>query len=318
MFESVLERFRTGRKLILIHGNADPDAFGSAYAIMRTFPDVDICAPNGLDRVSKVISKNFGYEPLSKADVDHYDTIIVVDTSSPEQLGAMNSHDGDWIVIDHHARSDKWGSCHYFCDETRRSCAELVYDLIRESGSKLGKDAGLGLLAGMMTDSGHFRFATPGLLSYFAMILEETGIQMDQVYDLTDLESDVSERIAMLKGAQRLRFERVGDYIVAVSLGSSFESSVCKGLLSIGADITFVVSQRDESFRLSARARQEMVRAGLHLGRMLEDIGKEVIAEGGGHPGAAGLTGIGDAEAISNICMARSMDFLRSLVKKEK
>jgi bifunctional oligoribonuclease and PAP phosphatase NrnA len=318
MFESVLERFRSGKKLILIHGNADPDAFGCAYAIRESFPDVDICAPNGMDRVSKVIALNFGYEPLQTADVNAYDAIIVVDTSSPEQLGQMNYHDDTWIVIDHHSRTEKWGSCHYFCDDTRRSCAEIVYDLLKEAEVHVGRGAGLALLAGMMTDSGHFRYATPGLFTYFSLIMQEAGVQMDEVYDLTDLETDVSERIAVMKGAQRLRFERVGQNIVAVSLGSSFESSVCKGLLSIGADISFVVSQRDESFRLSARARQEMVRAGLHLGKMLEDIGKEMTAEGGGHPGAAGLTGVGDAEAISNICMSRAMDFLRSISDKEK
>lgn len=318
VFESVLDRFRSGKKLVLIHGNADPDAFGCAFAIRESFPDVDICAPNGMDRVSKVISKNFGFEPLLKAEPHDYSAVIVVDTSSPEQLGAMSAHDGDWIVIDHHSRTEKWGRCHYFCDDTRRSCAELVYDLLKEAGVTVGRNAGLALLAGMMTDSGHFRYATPGLFSYFSLILQETGIQMDEVYDLTDLETDVSERIAVLKGGQRMRFERIGGYIVATSLGSSFESSVCKGLLSIGADISFVVSQRDESFRLSARARQEMVRAGLHLGKMLEDIGREVTAEGGGHPGAAGLTGVGDAEAISNICMSRAMDFLRSISDKEK
>ncbi|MCE5296439.1 MAG: DHHA1 domain-containing protein [Euryarchaeota archaeon] len=318
MFESVLDRLRSGRKLVLIHGNADPDAFGCAFSIRESFPDVDICAPNGMDRVSKVIAKNFGFEPLTIADVHDYDAIVVVDTSSPEQLGGMNLHDNSWIVIDHHCRTEKWGACKYFCDDTKRSCAELVYDLLKEAGVHVGRNAGLALLAGMMTDSGHFRFATPGLFTYFSLIMQETGIQMDEAYDLTDLESDVSERIAVLKGAQRLRFERIGQNIVAVSLGSSFESSVCKGLLSIGADISFVVSQRDENFRLSARARQDMVRAGLHLGKMLEDIGKEMTAEGGGHPGAAGLTGVGDAEAIANICMSRAMDFLRSIADKER
>ena len=46
-----------------------------------------------------------------------------------------------------------------------------------------------------------------------------------------------------MKGGQRLRFERVGEHIVAISLGSSFESSVCKSMLGLGADVAFVVSQ---------------------------------------------------------------------------
>lgn len=313
MFEPVVEKLRAGRKLVLIHGNADPDAFGSAYALRSCFPNVDICAPLGLDRVAKVIARKLAYQPLESADLGAYDTVLVVDTSSPEQLGDMNRPGPDWIIIDHHVRSDKWASCQYYCDDTRRSCAELIFELIKESGTTLQKPVGLALLCGMTTDSGHFRYANPSLLRSFAELMALSGAEMDEIYAMTELEPDISERIAVLKGAQRLRFERVGERIVAVSLGSSFESSVCKSMLGTGADVAFVVSQRDETFRLSARARAEMVRAGLHLGRMLEDIGRETMNEGGGHPGAAGLTGIGDAEAIANICMDRTMNFLRTL-----
>jgi nanoRNase/pAp phosphatase (c-di-AMP/oligoRNAs hydrolase) len=82
-------------------------------------------------------------------------------------------------------------------------------------------------------------------------------------------------------------------------------------MLSLGADIAFVGSQRGEEFRVSARARQDVVRMGLHLGKLLEDVGAETSNDGGGHGGAAGLVGIGDVEAILNICMSRSLDFLR-------
>ena len=318
MFEQIVPRLRPGRKLVLIHGNADLDAFGSAYALHSSFDSVDICAPEGLDRTAKVVAKKFSYEPLQTADLSNYDAVIVVDTSSPEQLGGMNCPTPDWVVIDHHIRNEKWAGCTYICDDTRRSCAELIFQLLREADVQISRDAGLALLSGMITDSGHFRYATSRLMADFALLMQKAGIEVDEVFDLTDLEPDVSERIAMLKGGQRLRFERVGQHIVAVSLGSSFESSVCKGLLSLGADIAFVVSQRDEMFRLSARSRQDMVRAGLHLGKLLEDVCKDVSCEGGGHPGAAGMTGIGDAEAIANICMGKSMDFLRVLADKEK
>ena len=141
--------------------------------------------------------------------------------------------------------------------------------------------------------------------------MEDAGVEIDEVTSMTDLEPDISERVSQLKGAQRIRFDRVGDKIVAISVGSAYESSVCKGMLAIGADVAFVGSQRDQHFRLSARARPEMVRMGLHLGKLLEDVGTETSNDGGGHGGAAGLVGVGDVEAILNICMHRSMDFLR-------
>lgn len=40
-----------GRKVILVHGNADMDALGSAYALKCVFPEADILAPCGLDRI---------------------------------------------------------------------------------------------------------------------------------------------------------------------------------------------------------------------------------------------------------------------------
>ena len=77
--------------------------------------------------------------------------------------------------------------------------------------------------------------------------------------------------------------------------------------------MVFVGSQRDERFRISARARQEMVRKGFHLGKLLDDVGEETYNSGGGHAGAAGLTGVGDVEAVLNMCLSRSLDFLREV-----
>jgi hypothetical protein len=55
------------------------------------------------------------------------------------------------------------------------------------------------------------------------------------------------------------------------------------------------------------------VRKGLHLGQLLGGVGEETDSDGGGHGGAAGLVGIGDAEAILNICMQKALEFLREL-----
>jgi phosphoesterase RecJ-like protein len=311
MLTAIAERLRQGRKLILLHGNADPDALGCGYAIARSFPQADICAPGGLDKISKVIAAKLDLKVLDRADIGMYDLVVVVDTSSPDQLGEFAAVPSDAIVIDHHARSDRWGACTYYCDDSKKSCAEIVYHLLKVAGIKVERDVGLALLAGMLTDSGHFRYSNGALLRTFADLMEDAGVQIDEVTSMTDLEQEVSERISQLKGAQRIRFDRVGDRIVAISVGSAYESSVCKGMLAIGADVAFVGSQRDDRFRLSARARPEFVRMGFHLGKVLEDVGMETCNDGGGHGGAAGLVGVGDVEAILNICMQRTMDFLR-------
>jgi len=318
MLGSIAQRLRTGRKIVLLHGNADPDALGCAFAIGEFFPDVTIVAPGGLDRISKVIALKLGVTVEEEADAEGFDLAIVVDTSSPDQLAPLSRLPRDCIVIDHHARSDRWAEYTYYCDDSKRSCAEIIYEMLRDSGAGLTKEVALALMAGMLTDSGHLSHATPSLLRSFAEIMDVTGLNMDEVLGLIELEPDVSERISQLKGAQRLRFERTNGYIVAVSHGSAFESSVCKSLIGLGADVAFVGSQRDESFRVSGRARPVVVRKGLHLGKLLEDIGTETSNDGGGHGGAAGLVGIGDIEAILNICMQRSLDFLRGVEQRTK
>lgn len=312
MLEDIIGRLSSD-KLILVHGNADPDALGSAYALAKAFPPAAILPVEGLDRTSKNVSARLGMELLVRAERS-YPLIVVLDTSSPEQLGPYSQMQGDMIIIDHHCPSTKWeGRGTYICDDSKRSCAELVLELIRLAGKPITRDMALALCAGILTDTGHFRFSNPASLRAFASLLDDTNLSMEEVLSITESPVDISERVAQLKGGQRMRFERVGEYVVAVSQGSSFESSVCKALLNLGADIAFVASQRNEEFRLSARARQDLVRKGLHLGQLLGNVGEETDNDGGGHGGAAGLVGVGDAEAILNICMQKSMAYLRTL-----
>ena len=311
MLASIAHRLQKGKKLVLLHGNADADAVGSAYALFRSFPQVTVGALGGLDKVSKIICFNLSFEVLESVDPRDFDYIVALDTSSPDQLGIDMKYIEDCIVIDHHSHTGNWPKCIYYSDESKRSCAEIIVALLEEVNAPIDKQMAIALMAGMLTDSGHFRYANADLLRSFSRLMDETDVNMDEVLSLTDLEPDISERISQLKGAQRLRFERIGGRIISISMGSAYESSVCKSLLSIGSDVAFVGSQRGDQFRLSARARPDSIRLGFHLGKMLEEVGSEVGSTGGGHAGAAGMSGIGDVEAILNICMSKAMDFFR-------
>jgi nanoRNase/pAp phosphatase (c-di-AMP/oligoRNAs hydrolase) len=310
----VAEMLRAESKVILVHGNADMDALGSAYALSRCFPPADICAPGGLDRITRMVSEKLGIAVLDTCDTADYDLTVVVDTSSPEQFkpGSVEVPEGS-LVIDHHAPTGKWEGMHFHCDSSKVSCCEIIKDILDAEGITMDRETSLVMLGGMLTDSGHFHFADPGLLRAFAALLEESGIGMDEAMDLTRSDTTISERIAVMKAVGRSRFDRVGDMLVATTTGSSFEAGACRALLLAGADVAFVCSQRDDNFRLSARTTQEMVRRGLHLGKMLGDLGGETSTDGGGHGGAAGLSGVGDAEAMLNMCMSRAMDFFREV-----
>jgi phosphoesterase RecJ-like protein len=298
---------------VLLHGNADPDALASAFAVSRTFEGVRVVAPGGLDRVSKVLARQLGMEVLADIEKQRDELILVLDTSGPDQI-PLDIDYSDAIVIDHHALNKAWEIARiYYCDDSKASCAEIVYELLKAADKEPDKETALALMTGILTDTGNFKYARPGSMIAFAELMELHGIGMDEAIGLVSLDVELSEKISQLRGAQRLKYWKVGERVVAISQGSAFEASVCKSLLHLGADIAFVGSQRGDGFRISARATSEMVRAGVHLGKLLNGIGTETSNGGGGHPGAAGISGVGDVEAMLNISAENAMKLLKKL-----
>lgn len=317
MLGTIAEELKGKKKIVLVHGNADMDAIGSAYAIVSCIPDGVICAPGGIDRVSKNACERLDISVIESYNPSEYDLTVVVDTSSPEQLNLDSELPTDTIIIDHHTPTGKWDGFRYYYDESRTSCCEIIYDLLIAADAKINRDAALALMSGMLTDSGRFQFADSRLLRVFSELMDRFGIDMDEAYAVTENEISISERIATLKAIERTKFDRVGTLIVATSYGGSFEASSCKAIIAAGADVVFVGSQRDDEFRISARATQDSVRRGVNMGEILKDIGQETVSDGGGHPGAAGLSGRGDVEALLHICMLRTMDIFRDIKNRE-
>ncbi len=310
----IIERLKGKRKVILTHGNSDMDAIGSAYALRNAFGPADIYAPAGVDRVARMVADKLEIPILDFADLNDYELVVVVDSSSPDLLQNPDlTVPPNSLIIDHHAPTGKWEGMDFHCDDTRTSCCEIVKDIIDDAGIEIDRSSGLALLGGMLTDSGHFQYADTRMLRAFADIQDRCRIPMDEAMLLVRAPMNMSERQAAMKAIGRSKFDKVGDMIVAVSYGSSFEAASCRALLASGADVVFVGSQRDEEFRVSARATQEMVRRGIKLDAIMGQLSKETFTDGGGHGGAAGMTGIGDAEAMIHMCMMKTMDEFRKI-----
>ena len=310
----IIERLGKGRKLIVVHGNADMDALGSAYALRCAFPDADIFAPSGLDRVTKMVAEKLDIAVLDDADPADYDLTVVVDTSSPDLFQREGfSIPDDTLIIDHHAPTGKWEGKDYHCDPERTSCCEIAYSIIKAAGKVPDRTSGLAILGGILTDGGHFQFADNECLKTFAEVMEVCDIPMDEAMLLVRAPMNMSERQAALKAAGRSRFERVGDMIVAVSFSTSYEAASCRALLAAGADVAFIGSQREDQFRVSGRATQEMVRRGVKLDEIMGELSGETFTDGGGHGGAAGITGTGDAEAMCHMCLQKTMERFRRI-----
>jgi nanoRNase/pAp phosphatase (c-di-AMP/oligoRNAs hydrolase) len=315
MLDRILDELQKGKKCVLVHSNADPDALGSAIAMSKAFPDVTIGALEGLSKSGIFLKKALDVVVVEDPNLSDYDRVIIVDASSQSQLGDCEHIIENPIILDHHIKTDEWKTDLYYCDENKNSCAEIVYELLKLAGKKITDDIGKALLVGIMTDTAGFRHANSQALVTFSKIMEESGVAMEEVFSVLDEEhaTDYSRKISMLKGAQRLKMESTGKCIVAISQIGAFESDVCNALIRLGADVAFVGSQNEERFRISARAKHGIVKMGFNLANFFMKIGKEMNCDGGGHAGAAGLSGEGDVEALLNICMEEALTALRKI-----
>lgn len=314
-FRDFILNLKPRRCVILCHHNADPDAIGSAYALSYLLnfllPNVDvrIVAPEG---VSLLSSRLLSYlsDVLIFPDFDFADLIVMVDTCTLIQLGSLSSKvlnsNTPLLVVDHHLPNDeiKGRASLLIIDENASSTAEIVFSFFEELGVDLSGDVAFALFAGLFFDSRRFIFASSNSFRMAAVLLD-CGVNYGDVLRVLSTQMDLSERIARLKAAQRLRILRIKDWVIALSYVGSFEASAARALVDLGADLALVVGGEKGSIRLSARSTKRFYEeTGLHLGRdLMKPIGELIKGGGGGHATAAGANGVGDVDLVLEICI---------------
>ena len=298
---------RGQRILVLCHHNADPDAAASAIVLAGVLEKLGaqsrVGASDGLSLLSQNVLKSFGQEIVVNPSLDA-DLIVLVDTSSFEHLGKLGGQLKEQAikpaVIDHHkpVAAMKELASFYFVREEFPSEAELILRLIGELGVKPTPEQASLLLAGIISDTGHFRFARGETFEAVNQLLR-AGANYKRVNEVLKLPEDPSKRVAMLKAAGRSELRRVHGRLVVFSELGSFEGDAAGMLVRIGADAAFVGSEEKGKVRGSGRARHETLKAtGLHLGELMEVLGKQFGGSGGGHAGAASMQGKDKLEEV--------------------
>jgi phosphoesterase RecJ-like protein len=108
--------------------------------------------------------------------------LVTFDTGSVDRLGCLADRvqrAGEVLVVDHHASNTGFGTLH-LVDPTAAATAVLVEELVRRLGVPLDADIAACLYAGLITDTGSFRFAgtTPATHQMAARLLA-TGFRHD-------------------------------------------------------------------------------------------------------------------------------------------
>jgi len=312
---------RGQRILVLCHHNADPDAVGSSLALAGALEQLGAKARAGVSENLSVAAKNvleafsqtIAVDPPLDADI-----VVLVDTSSLEHLGELGeklkhkSH--QIVVVDHHRPVEEMRKLAklYFVREDAASEAEIILPLIRELGTKVTREAASLLLAGIVSDTGQFRLAK-GETFRVVSELVEAGADYGRVLGAMRLPEDRSKQVAMLKAAQRLELHKIDERLVVFSELSSFEADAAAMFVRMGADVAVVGSEEKGKIRLCGRARERLpASTGLHLGKLMDELAKRFNGTGGGHAGAASMTGEGKLVDAKEQALAAIQQALKS------
>ncbi len=149
--------------LISTHVGPDPDALCSEMALALFLKSigktVKIVNEEPLPARFSFLPRSNIIKGLGKTKVN-YDVAIVLDCGELSRIGKVQSIlDPDKILIniDHHITNKGFGDYSLVLPKASSTC-EMLYDLLKQAKCKFTKDIALHLYAGIMTDTGSFRY----------------------------------------------------------------------------------------------------------------------------------------------------------------
>ncbi|MEO6549622.1 MAG: bifunctional oligoribonuclease/PAP phosphatase NrnA [Ferruginibacter sp.] len=189
------------RKVVITtHQKPDGDAMGSSLALyhfLKQFGhDVTVISPtNWADFFDWMpgTKQVMDYErQTAEANnvIDKADWIFCLDFNTLSRTRRMEEKLGkataDRILIDHHQEPQSEKFAYGISNTAKSSTCEMVYDFIEESGNddKINESVGECLYAGVMTDTGSFRFPiTTGAVHRMVANLKDKGLQHSRVHE---------------------------------------------------------------------------------------------------------------------------------------
>jgi phosphoesterase RecJ-like protein len=156
---------RGGPLALACHLHPDGDALGSLLAMKH------LCDANGVPTVCSwpdpfVAGPHYRFLPgldeaVAPAEFpDAPEVMVTFDLGSFARLGNLEPaarRAGTLVVLDHHADNERFGTVNVV-DTSAAATAVVVRELARSLGWELNRDAAVCLYAGLVTDTGRFRY----------------------------------------------------------------------------------------------------------------------------------------------------------------
>ncbi|MCU1640274.1 MAG: bifunctional oligoribonuclease/PAP phosphatase NrnA [Nocardia sp.] len=164
---SVLDTARS--VTVLCHVQPDADTLGSGLALAQVLRrrgvpvQVSFAEPSDLPVSMRGLPGTELLVPANKV-AREVDVLVAVDCGSAGRLGALADRLGGArisLVLDHHRSNTRFGAVNVI-DENAESTAGLVARVLEAWGEPIDSDIAHCLFAGLVTDTGSFKWARPG------------------------------------------------------------------------------------------------------------------------------------------------------------
>jgi phosphoesterase RecJ-like protein len=294
-FATFLPRLR-GRKIAVVgHARPDGDCIGSQVALARVLRAQGreaVCLnPDPVPRRLEFLVRDVAFVRPGEFVADGHLAIYVdcADVDRPGQ-GVKAHFPAPFGNIDHH-RSSAGFAEHNFVDPTSAATAEILAGMLLDNGLPVDAATAQGLYAGILTDTGQFRFSSTSRRSFLlaAELLARGADPAKAGYELYERES-IGKLQLLERFLASLKLECGGRLCVGLlpagvyaATGTSPEDT--EGMVDYtrsidGVDIGVLIEERPDGIKASLRAKDPAYRLDLVAGGL----------GGGGHACAAGLT----------------------------
>lgn len=292
------------RLAIITHYNPDGDAIGSSLGLMHVLRaaghQAQVVLPNAapaflkwLPGYAEAIAFDSAREAAAAALRDA-DAVLCLDFNRRDRVGGLEEAlraAPVTVLIDHHQEPEPFAAV-AFSDVSACATSQMVHDIVEALGwaPHIGVEAATCLYAGIVTDSGSFRFGstTPHTMRVAASLMER-GVVITRVHE-SILDDNRPERMRLLGFVLSERMELLPELHTAIITLSradlarfgyqpgDTEGFVNQGLAIRGIRLAAFFMERPDLVKVSLRSKGDLPVDGLVRDHF----------NGGGHRNAAG------------------------------
>ena len=298
MFQTLSE---AASVLLATHLRPDGDALGSTFgmrAYLRSLgKKADVLLTDGMPH--RYVNLYQGaLTKISRAEADGYELVAVLDCANIARLNIPSPLDIEYlrnrrtISLDHHVYNNLDAPVNFVCPE-RSSASEIVAAMLLENRAQIPPECATALLAGMMTDTGCFRFSnttgttlrTAGALLDRGAVLERIANEVffSKTYNCAAFEADLFDTRLKLACHGKFAYAYIDDALLKKhDFNLSEDEGIIDNLRALEGVVIALLIYRNAvgEFKLSFRSKD----SAFPVGPLARKHG------GGGHEMAAGAT----------------------------